>query len=124
MSDKKPESWGSSFDQVVLGARKRACRLQADREAKFDNKYGRNRPHEQQPHHQGGAGALGPGEDEKAESKYSAPVELAEGDTSPQGEEHDDVVELLCDVTQELQNQQQLDQQQRGKHLLQRQQRR
>ncbi len=66
MSDKNPEKpvlWWSSFDHVVPGVRKVTRRLQADREAKFNNKYGRNRPHEQQPHHQGGAGALGPGKD-------------------------------------------------------------
>ncbi len=45
MSDKKPESWGSSFDHVVLGARAGARRLQADREDKFENKYRRNRLH-------------------------------------------------------------------------------
>ena len=66
MSDKKPESWGSSFDHVVFGGvRAGARRLQADREAKFENKYGRNRPHEQQPQHQGGAGVLDAGKDGK-----------------------------------------------------------
>ncbi len=43
-------------------------------------------------------------------------MELVEGDTSPQGEEHDDVVELLNDAARELrdlqQPRQQLDQQQ------------
>ena len=92
-------------------------RLQADREAKFDNKYGRNRPHEQQPLHQGGAGALGPGEDEKADGEDSATVDLAEGDTSPHGEEHHDDEELLQDVAQELEDQQQLDQQQQDLDL-------
>ncbi len=110
MSDEKPKSWWSSFDHVVPGTRKGARRLQANREAKFDNKYGRNRPHEQQPQHQGGAGALGPGKDEKADGEDS--VELAEGSTSPQREEHDDVVELLHAAAQDLEDQQQLDQQQ------------
>ncbi len=43
MSDENPEkpvSWWSSFDHVVPGARKGARRLLADREAKFDNKFG------------------------------------------------------------------------------------
>ncbi len=41
MIDKKPVSWLSSFDQVVFGGlRTGARRLQADREAKFKNKYG------------------------------------------------------------------------------------
>ncbi len=109
MSDKKPESWGSSFDHVVLGSARSsgARRLQADREAKFENKYSRNRPHEKQPQHQGGAGALGTGKDGEADGKDSAPLELElEGDTSPQREEHDDTVELLHDVAQELENQQ------------------
>ncbi len=117
MSDKKPESWESSFDHVVLGARAGAWRLQADREAKFENKYGRKRPHEQQLQHQGGAGALGPGEDRTTDSEDSAPLELAEEDASPQREEHDNVVELLHDVAQELENQQQLDQQQQDLEL-------
>ncbi len=80
MSDEnteKPVSWWSSFDHVVPGARMGARRLQADREAKFDNKYWRNRPHEQQPHHQGGAGALEPGKDTEADGMSSATVELA-----------------------------------------------
>ncbi len=117
MSDRKPESWWSSFDHVLPGTRKGAQRLQADREAKFDNKYGRNLPHEQQPQHQGGPAALGPGKDEKANGEDSAPVELAEGNTSPQREEHDDAVELLHDTAQELENQQQLDQQQQDLEL-------
>ncbi len=69
MSDKKYESWGSSFDHAVLGAHKGARRPQADREAKFENKYGRGRPNEQQPPHQGGAGALGTGDDEKTDGE-------------------------------------------------------
>ncbi len=118
MSDKKYESWGSSFDHAVLGARKGARRPQADREAKFENKYGRGRPNEQQPPHQGEAGALGTGDDEKTDGEGSAPLELAEGDTSPQREEHDNTVELLRDVAQELENQQQqLDQQQQDLEL-------
>ena len=104
MSDKKSETWWSSFDQVVTGSRKGARRLEADRETKFDNKYGRNRPHEQQPHHHGRAGSLGPEKGEEADDEDSAPVELVEGDASPQGEEHDDVVELLHDATRELRN--------------------
>ncbi len=103
---------------MVLGSvRSGARRLQADREAKFENKYGRNQPHEQQLQHQGGAGALSTGEDEKTDGEDSALLELAEGDTSPQREEHDDTVELLQDVAQELENQQQLDQQQQDLEL-------
>ncbi len=44
-------------------------------------------------------------------------MELAEEDASPQREEHDEVVELLHDVAQELENQQQLDQQQQDLEL-------
>ena len=59
MSDNKKVSWGSSFEHVVFGGpRSGARRLQADLEAKFENKYRRSRPHEQQPHHPGGASAL------------------------------------------------------------------
>ncbi len=85
MSDRKPESWWSSFDHVMPGTLKGAHRLQAEREAKFDNKYGRNRLHEQQPQHQGGAGGLGPEKDEKADGEDSVSVELAEGNTSRKG---------------------------------------
>ena len=49
--------------------------------------------------------------------KLTALLELAEGDTSPQREEHNDTVELLQDVAQELENQQQLDQQQQDLEL-------
>ncbi len=117
MSDKKPESWGSSFDHVVFGGiRTGARRLQADREAKFENKYGRSRPHEQQPQHPGGASALYTGKDGATGGEDSPPVELVEDDASPQREEHDETVELLQDVTQELENQQ-LDQQQQDLQL-------
>ncbi len=109
MSDKKPVSWGSSFDHVVFGGlRTGGRRIQADCEAKFENKYGRDRPHEQQPHHPGKDGATG-GED-------SLPVKLVEDDASPQREEHDETVELLQDIAQELENQQ-LDQKQQDLEL-------
>ncbi len=117
MSDKKPVSWGSSFDHVVFwGLRTGARRLQADREAKFENKYGRDRPHEQQPQHPGGAGALNAGKDGATGGENSPPVELVEDDASLQREEHDETVELLQDVAQELENQQ-LDQQQQDLEL-------
>ena len=117
MSDKKPESWGSSFDHVVFGGiRTGARRLQADREAKFENKYGRSRPHEQQPQHPGGASALYTGKDGATGGEDSPPVELVEDDASPQREEHDETVELLQDIAQELENQQ-LDQQQQDLEL-------
>ena len=117
MSDKKPELWGSSFDHVVFGGiRAGARRLQAEREAKLENKYGRNRPHEQQPQHPGGAGALDTGKDGATGGEDSPPVELVEDDASPQREEHDETVELLQDVAQELENQQ-LDQQQQDLEL-------
>ena len=117
MSDKKPESWGSSFDQVVFGGtRSGAPRLQADHEAKFQNKYRRNRPYEQQPQHPGGAGAFDTGKDGATGGEDSLPVELVEDDASPQREEHDETVELLQDVAQELENQQ-LDQQQQDLEL-------
>ncbi len=67
----------SSFDHVVTGPLKRVRRLQADREAKY--KYGRNRPHEQLPQHQGGAGALEPEKDVEADDEESASVDLVEG---------------------------------------------
>ena len=84
MSDKKPESWGSSFDHVVFGGfRTGARRLQTDREAKFKNKYGRNRPHEQQPQHPGGAGALDAEKDGANGGEDLPQVELVEDDASP-----------------------------------------
>ena len=117
MSDKKPESWGSSFDHVAFaGIRTGARRLQADREAKFENKYGRNRPHEQQPQHQGGAGALDAEKDGATGGEDSPQMELVEDYASPQREKHDETVELLQDVAQELENQQ-LDQQQQDLEL-------
>ena len=118
MSDKKPESWGSSFDHVVFwGVCAGARMLQADREAKFENKYGRNRPHEQQPQHQGGAGDISAGKDWKTGGEDSTPVELVDDGISPQREEHGDTVELLQDVARELENQQQLDQQKQDLEL-------
>ncbi len=118
MSNKKPDLWGSSFDHVVFSsARAGERRLQADRQVKFENKYGRSRPHEQQPQHQGGAGVLDAGNDGKAGNEDTMPVELVEDSTSPQREEHNDTVELLQDVAQELENQQQLDQQQQDLEL-------
>ncbi len=117
MSYNKKVSWGSSFEHVVLGGtRSGAHRLQADREAKFENKYGRNRPHEQQPQHPGGAGALDAEKDGATGGEDSPPMELVEDDSSPQREEHDETVKLLQDVAQELENQQ-LGQQQQDLEL-------
>ena len=101
MSDNKKVSWGSSFEHVVFGGpRSGARRLQADLEAKFENKYGRSRPHEQQPHHPGGAGALDTEKDGTTGGEDSPPMELVEEDTSPQREKHDETDDLLQDVTQ------------------------
>ncbi len=65
-----------------------------------------------------GAGALKPGKDTEADGESSATVELAEGGSSPQREEHNgDVVELLHNAAHYLEKQQQLDQQQQKLEL-------
>ncbi len=80
MSDKKSKTWWTSFDHVVPDSRPQGVRrLQADRDAKFENRYGRNRPQEQQPH-QAGAGEANRGEDTLASDKDPALVDLADLD--------------------------------------------
>ncbi len=112
MSDKKSKTWWTSFDHVVPGSRPQGVRrLQADREAKFENRYGRNRPQEQQPH-QAGAGEANRGEDTLAGDKDPALVDLADLDDAPQSEEHDDLDELLQDAARDFGNLQKQDLQQ------------
>ena len=113
MSDRKPESWWGSFDHMVRGSRTKGARcLQADREAKFKNKYGRNHPQEQQPQHHDGAGEANQGEDTSTGDKDPALVDLVDLDDAPQSEEHDDLDELLQDAARDFGNQQQQDLQQ------------
>ena len=115
MSDSKPEYWWGSFDHVVTGPRtKEARRLQAGRKVKFENKYGRNCPQEQQRQHQEGAGALDQGKDATIDDEDSALVDLVEEDDAPQGEEHGDMAEFLQDAACELGDQQQQHLQQHG----------
>ncbi len=122
MSENKPLTWWESFDHVVMGAR----RLQADREAKFDNPYGRNRPEEQKPKHtqdetgktnggedtssddmhtQDGAGKARGGQHTSPDVKNLTLVDPVDQDDAPQSQEHDNKEELLQDDTLDLGNQ-------------------
>ncbi len=83
-------------------------RFQANREAKYDNPFGRNHPKEQTPHHtQDGAGEAIGGQDMVPDDKIPTPVDPADLDDAPQGKEHKDVEELLQDATLDLGDQQQ-----------------
>ncbi len=76
-----------------------ARRHRADREAKFDNPYGKGRPQEQTPHHeQDCAGAACRGEDKATSGESQAPLEPRDRDDVPQEELHDDIKELLQDA--------------------------
>ncbi len=49
MGEKSKPTWKQSFDAVVFGKTPSHRRFQPDREAKFDNRYGKGRPAEQTP---------------------------------------------------------------------------
>ncbi len=97
----------------------RAWRLQADREAKYDNPYGRNHPMEQTSQHaQDGAGMASSGEDMSSDDNIPMPLDPTDLDDAPQREEHDDMEKLLQEATLDLgdQQQQHLQQQDQQRH--------